>query len=153
MDSLKCALAAAQVDPLDKRRAAAVLDQQDGLAALRSEFEIPTLGGMGADLVLCQSLDDQATADSPSLYFCGNSLGPLARRTRQIVNEELDVWSQWSVGADAAELTRSALSMGISSTRTDGRACRCIWDSLTRQMDDGGRALQEAPGAPPRRLA
>ena len=121
MSTLQSALAS--VDPLDPR-AAAVLDEQDPLHSLRSEYEVPTLGGMGADLGLCQSLDNQATASSPSLYFCGNSLGPLARRTRQIVNEELDVWSQWSVGADAAELTRSALSMGISSTRTDGRACR-----------------------------
>ena len=34
------------------------------------------------------------------VYLCGNSLGLLPKRGRQIVNEELDVWSKRSVLAD-----------------------------------------------------
>jgi kynureninase len=32
-------------------------------------------------------------ADEPCVYLCGNSLGLLPKRTRRLVNEELDVWS------------------------------------------------------------
>ena len=122
MDALREALASAQVDLLNPL-AAEVLDSQDSLASLRAEYEIPTLGGMGADLALCQTIDSQATASSPSLYFCGNSLGPLARRTRQIVNEELDVWSQQCVGLVSIASHRAGPWTGTLSTRMVARAC------------------------------
>lgn len=31
--------------------------------------------------------------EDDSVYFCGNSLGLMARRTRDLVNQELDVWA------------------------------------------------------------
>lgn len=122
MEALDDALALNSLDVLD-HRAAQHLDEQDELAPLRAEFEIPTLGGMGADIGLCQSIDARATSSSPSLYFCGNSLGPLARRTRKILSEELDVWSQRCAAhrLDCADFARSARSTAISSTLTAAR--------------------------------
>ena len=51
-------------------------DAQDALSRYREEFALPAL------------------ADGrPSIYFCGNSLGLMARRTREIVDAELDAWA------------------------------------------------------------
>ena len=50
-------------------------DAHDPLAPMRERFELP-VGGDGAPLV----------------YFQGNSLGPMARRTRELVAEVLDGW-------------------------------------------------------------
>jgi len=34
---------------------------------------------------------------APSLYLCGNSLGPLPKRTRELLHREIDVWGSRAV--------------------------------------------------------
>lgn len=58
------------------------LDAQDPLKEVRNEFERPAQAG---------------TLGSPCLYLCGGSLGLLPRRTRTLINEELDVWASLGV--------------------------------------------------------
>ena len=55
-------------------------DSRDELAAFRESFHLP----LGKD-------------GSPSIYFCGHSLGLAPRRTAQVLNEELDAWAQLGV--------------------------------------------------------
>ncbi|KZT11241.1 kynureninase [Laetiporus sulphureus 93-53] len=59
----------------------------DPLAAFRAEFVIPTNRQMKARAVAPELVD------VPCTYLCGNSLGVLPRRARQLVEEELDVWA------------------------------------------------------------
>ncbi|UZJ54154.1 hypothetical protein CBS101457_003474 [Exobasidium rhododendri] len=66
------------------------LDKEDRLSTMRSEYSLPT---MGAANISSASQDPNRT----SLYFCGNSLGPLARKTKQYVEEELSAWGQKAV--------------------------------------------------------
>lgn len=60
--------------------AAERLDAADPLAALRTEFCIPT-----------------RKDGSPSVYFCGHSLGLASKSATRIVNEELDAWTRYGV--------------------------------------------------------
>jgi kynureninase len=55
-------------------------DAADPLAPLRGEFELP----LGAD-------------GSPLVYLCGNSLGLMPRRVRELMAQELDDWSRLAV--------------------------------------------------------
>jgi len=57
------------------------LDAQDTLSWTRTEFEIPNARACGGEV------------DGDAIYFCGNSLGLLAKKARQYLLEELDVWS------------------------------------------------------------
>lgn len=59
----------------------AALDAQDSLSWTRAEFEIPNARACGGEV------------DGDAIYFCGNSLGLLAKKARQYLLEELDVWS------------------------------------------------------------
>lgn len=59
--------------------AARALDQADSLARFRDDFCLP------------QEFED------PDIYFVGNSLGLMPRRTRDYVTEELDRWSDLGV--------------------------------------------------------
>ncbi|KAH9951871.1 kynureninase [Amylocystis lapponica] len=59
----------------------------DPLRAFRAEFVLPTNRQMKATAV------PPALADAPCTYLCGNSLGPLAKRSKQLVEEELAVWA------------------------------------------------------------
>jgi kynureninase len=71
------------------REAALALDRADALAGFRAEFEIP----LGPD-------------GQPSLYFCGNSLGPMPKAARTAVAAQLDEWARLGVaGHFAAEPT------------------------------------------------
>ncbi|WFD33696.1 kynureninase [Malassezia cuniculi] len=68
---------------------AAELDRRDPLAPMREEYLLPKLRAItGAS-------GDQG--EQPALYFCGNSLGPLTKRSRALINEELDVWAERGV--------------------------------------------------------
>ena len=58
-----------------------VLDAADPLASLRERFELPR----GQD-------------GRPLIYFCGHSLGPLPKASREIVDEELDAWAELGIG-------------------------------------------------------
>jgi kynureninase len=59
----------------------AKLDAEDTLSWTRAEFEIPNAKACGGDV------------EGDAIYFCGNSLGLLAKKARQYLLEELDVWS------------------------------------------------------------
>ena len=45
--------------------------------------------------------------DAPCVYFCGNSLGPMPKLSKQRVEEELDIWAKRCAEAytDMAEVT------------------------------------------------
>lgn len=60
---------------------ALTLDADDELAHFRDEFEFPP----------------PPHGAAASIYFVGNSLGPMPRTARQYVNDELDRWSQLGV--------------------------------------------------------
>lgn len=78
-------LSAADIKPT--REFAQWCDAHDPLAALRSAFEIP-----------CDAKGE------PLAYFVGNSLGLMARATRQRINEELNDWS--AMGAEGHQHAR-----------------------------------------------
>jgi kynureninase len=56
------------------------MDREDPLAALRSEFHIPTTDN-----------------GQPQIYFVGNSLGLQPKRTAQHIHDELERWSELGV--------------------------------------------------------
>ncbi len=56
-------------------------DDQDRLSWTRDEFEIPNAKACGGKV------------QGDAIYFCGNSLGLLSKRARQLMIEEVDVWS------------------------------------------------------------
>ncbi|KAH9842665.1 kynureninase [Rhodofomes roseus] len=59
---------------------------EDPLRIFRDEFIIPTNAQMKATTLA------PALADQPCTYLCGNSLGVLPKRSKQLVEEELQVW-------------------------------------------------------------
>ena len=61
---------------------AVALDRADPLARFRDEFHIPRRGN-----------------GEEEIYFAGNSLGLLPKRTRKYVDDELDKWSRFAVKA------------------------------------------------------
>ncbi len=60
--------------------AAKKFDSEDPLYSYRSEFEFP-----------------QTSMGEPCLYFTGHSLGLMPKRTRGIIQEELDAWGRYGV--------------------------------------------------------
>ncbi|KAI9183275.1 Kynureninase (L-kynurenine hydrolase) [Blastocladiella emersonii ATCC 22665] len=65
---------------------AARMDAEDPLRELRNEFLIPAYPAAAS-----------SDASSPVVYLCGNSLGLQPKRTRALLNEELDVWANRGV--------------------------------------------------------
>src|SRR5947209_20133055 len=61
------------------------LDREDPLRTFREKFHLP----LGKD-------------GKPLIYFAGNSLGPMPKAARQIVEEELDNWARLGVDAHHA---------------------------------------------------
>ena len=59
-------------------KAAQTFDEKDSLRKYRDEFHFPALG-------------------TNNLYFTGHSLGLMPKRTREIINEELEDWSKLGV--------------------------------------------------------
>ncbi|ODV62354.1 kynureninase [Ascoidea rubescens DSM 1968] len=55
-------------------------------------FHVPTLGSLGCPVAASE-------ASSDCIYFCGNSLGLMPRKTRDAINNELDAWSLRAVDA------------------------------------------------------
>ncbi|CAG8649317.1 10520_t:CDS:2, partial [Scutellospora calospora] len=62
-------------------------DEHDKLKYLREEYNIPKAGDIAMSNVA------SLNPNEPSIYFCGNSLGPMPKRARELVNQELDVWA------------------------------------------------------------
>src|SRR5213594_1343155 len=61
------------------------MDREDSLRDFRKKFHLP----LGKD-------------GKPLIYFAGNSLGPMPKSARQIVEEELDNWGKLGVDAHHA---------------------------------------------------
>lgn len=57
---------------------------------LSKEFIIPSNKDIGAKI-------QQQNADQRCTYLCGNSLGPLTKRSKALLQEELDVWGTRAV--------------------------------------------------------
>ncbi|KAJ1665018.1 Kynureninase (L-kynurenine hydrolase) [Coemansia sp. RSA 1813] len=84
MDCLEAAANEAGV-ALEDSRFAKLMDSNDPLAFLRSEFEIPSMDKITGTI--------KNGGDADCTYLCGNSLGLLPKKARQILNEEMDEWS------------------------------------------------------------
>jgi len=70
--------------------AARRLDKKDPLSSMRSQYFLPTMGGVNVD-------STNQKSSRTSLYLCGNSLGPLPKKSKQYVEEELSAWQQKAV--------------------------------------------------------
>ncbi|KAI0831447.1 kynureninase [Trametes gibbosa] len=68
-----------------------IAPEQDALLTFRAEFAIPTFRQMKAGAVASD------IADEPCTYLCGNSLGLRARRSKELIEEELEVWATRAV--------------------------------------------------------
>ncbi|KAK9387043.1 pyridoxal phosphate-dependent transferase [Lipomyces mesembrius] len=62
-------------------------DSEDPIASARHEFYIPSR----AEITQNEKI---ASPDAPSVYLCGNSLGLQPKLTRQLIDEELNVWAK-----------------------------------------------------------
>ncbi|EER03794.1 kynureninase, putative, partial [Perkinsus marinus ATCC 50983] len=63
-----------------------VLDENDPLKHLRDEFVFPQ-----------HIRDDAGQKSDDVIYFLGNSLGLMPRRSKEIVNRELDKWGSMAI--------------------------------------------------------
>ncbi|KIK59774.1 hypothetical protein GYMLUDRAFT_168744 [Collybiopsis luxurians FD-317 M1] len=54
---------------------------------MKSEFMLPTNGEVGANR------QPEGEPNKPCTYLCGNSLGLQSKRSRELVEEEMDVWA------------------------------------------------------------
>ncbi|KDN44717.1 kynureninase [Tilletiaria anomala UBC 951] len=85
------------------RKLAKLLDEQDSLAVLRQEYHLPTMQDIGVAATSASSSQQRETSpvptslDQSALYLCGNSLGPLPKRSKQLLYEEIDVWGSRGV--------------------------------------------------------
>ena len=83
------------------------LDSQDELKGYRSLFSIPLIKDVAAKVhdpsighlndkhdSLRAPADMSVQSSEEAIYLCGNSLGLMPKRARQLLNEELDVWSE-----------------------------------------------------------
>ncbi len=73
------------------------LDRADPLSAFRAEFEIPSAAAI-ASLGNTSAPTANAVEGPSSIYLCGNSLGCMPRRTRDLLAQELTDWG--SIGVE-----------------------------------------------------
>jgi kynureninase len=99
----KAAFIASLPSPNTDRSVAKQLDANDTLAPLRNEYILPTMADIGVTATSSSS-SSASSADptpeslsEPALYLCGNSLGPLPKRSKQLLHEEIDVWGKRGV--------------------------------------------------------
>ncbi|KAM0272832.1 hypothetical protein ACHAQH_008568 [Verticillium albo-atrum] len=99
------------------------LDSQDELRHFRDEFILPTKGSLkkkaingtlpnGDKLAVNGQANGHSTStsdDTPSIYFCGNSLGVQPKATRQYLNAQLETWASIAVGGHFTALEESPL--------------------------------------------
>ncbi|PWY97805.1 kynureninase [Testicularia cyperi] len=71
------------------------LDLADPLSSMRDGYILPTFKDVcSAD----HKADSPETApDAPSLYMCGNSLGPLSKLTKHYLEQEIEAWGRKAV--------------------------------------------------------
>lgn len=76
---------------------AKALDAQDSLASLRSHYHLPLKISAQKSAWPHDKTAPEFPSSEPAIYLCGNSLGPLPKRTRQYIAEELDAWATHGV--------------------------------------------------------
>lgn len=76
---------------------ARLFDDNDPLARLRQEYHLPLREAAAHSAWPSDKAAPKPSSSKPALYLCGNSLGPMAKRTHQYVSEELDAWATHSV--------------------------------------------------------
>ena len=94
----------AGISDLTSRELAVALDAMTDLSLphLRQEFELPLRSSLtpAAGKRDASTMTDTAEVEEEEervIYMCGNSLGLQPKRTRALVNEELDIWSRQGV--------------------------------------------------------
>ncbi|GJC90707.1 kynureninase 1 [Colletotrichum liriopes] len=104
------------------------LDAQDSLGHLRDEFIIPTKGSLkkkslNGTLPNKQSLNGQSNGvngtngasdstvddETPSIYFCGNSLGVPPKAVKEYIHAQLETWASIGVNGHFQGLDNSPL--------------------------------------------
>ncbi|CAO3607697.1 unnamed protein product [Mucor hiemalis] len=70
------------------------LDEQDSFRKYRDEFVIPQRRSVSGENPISEKDSD---LDESCTYLCGNSLGLMPKRSRDLINEELDAWSRRGV--------------------------------------------------------
>ncbi|CAG8600358.1 9690_t:CDS:2 [Acaulospora morrowiae] len=85
-DLIERLAAKAKLDPLSVEFSKH-LDEHDRLKPLREEFSIPK----SKDVVTEGT--SKTKPNEEVVYFCGNSLGLMPKRVRQLLSQELDVWA------------------------------------------------------------
>ncbi|KAG1139780.1 hypothetical protein G6F38_009586 [Rhizopus arrhizus] len=83
--------------PLTSVELAEKLDENDNLSKFRQEFVIPTLKSLSEVTGMYLYPDSNEKSDEECTYLCGNSLGLMPKRSRQLVNEEFDAWGKRGV--------------------------------------------------------
>ncbi|CDH59662.1 kynureninase [Lichtheimia corymbifera JMRC:FSU:9682] len=87
-------IANASIQELSSWEFAQKLDAQDPLAKFRDEFAIPPRRSVSGSHPVVES---DADLDKPCTYLCGNSLGLMPKRSRELVMQEFDVWADRGV--------------------------------------------------------
>lgn len=77
---------------MDSQAFCKTMDERDSLRRFRDEFSIPLKKDVAGDNL-------QGDGEDPSVYMCGNSLGLMPLRTRDLVMQEFDVWGKKGVEA------------------------------------------------------
>ncbi|KAG7104210.1 Kynureninase 1 like protein [Verticillium longisporum] len=99
------------------------MDRQDELRHFRNEFILPTKGSLkkkaingtlpnGEQLTVNGETNGHSTSpsdDTPSIYFCGNSLGVQPKAARHYLNAQLETWASIAVGGHFSALEDSPL--------------------------------------------
>eukprot|EP00055_Hartaetosiga_balthica_P011009 m.48869 g.48869 ORF g.48869 m.48869 type:complete len:452 (+) comp7420_c1_seq1:36-1391(+) len=104
---------------LNSQEFAAMMDEKDPIAHLRDEFFVPKNGDLKC---VDNSLVDP---NESSIYFCGNSLGLQPKRTKRIINEELDVWATGGVTGHFPDGQGTRPWVSIDSTVT-GKCAKIV---------------------------
>ncbi|KAG5438933.1 hypothetical protein PCANB_002263 [Pneumocystis canis] len=75
------------------------LDENDPLALLRYEFEWPNNKEKIINEIINEENNTLKTSSlrETHIYLCGHSLGLLPKRTRELINEELNIWAECAV--------------------------------------------------------
>lgn len=81
----------------DSLELADYLDQQDPLHPLRSHYHLPLKVSAQHSSWPTSQPAPAPSSSEPALYLCGNSLGPLPKLTKTLLQEEIDAWGTHSV--------------------------------------------------------
>lgn len=72
-------------------------DAADPLSSLRSQYHLPLKVSAQHSAWPEGKSAPQPSSSEPAIYLCGNSLGPLPKRSKQYVIEDLDAWGTHAV--------------------------------------------------------